>query len=407
MSSGDIISNALTSEDFAKIKLLGTPQFFKKDDLIFSDGDNADFIYFIESGNISIFIEKFTSREEIGSLGAGEYFGEMAFFSGGKRSASATALVDTTLVCVGKAAFLCLFESDRDFADKINQVFSKRNQDLSFKEHLTCGIQPTGQESFQLGIKGDPSLRFSAFSRERYDSVVDRIISDLQPRLYDLLMNRSVYEIFIHCNSGEVHIRTVFDPFKDDIHPAAKLLNIAYIERHFPIIAYEEKALMIKHLYGFISNNDNFTKLPGRVRENMQSNFTTWEPVCQSEIANTLSKLSMLRRIPDFYLRNFTISIVKDAIRMQFNCDGTQIVNARGFQEFLEQNIDAEDKISVSSTNELRSMQRRRASEKTEYGQNVYTERRGPAGRRQEDWAAVTAQIRSRNSQTIPNDSSV
>ena len=207
MPSGNTISHALTSEDFAKIKLLGKPQIYNKGDLIFSDGDNAEHIYFIETGNVSIFIEKFTFQDEISALGPGDYFGEMAFFSGDKRSASACALTDTTLLSVDKAAFLNLFESDLHIADKINQVFSKRNQELSFKEHLTGGKMSSGSESFLLGIKGDPSLRFSALSRERYDSVVDRIISDLQPHLYDLLINRSAYEIFIHCNKPKEKLR--------------------------------------------------------------------------------------------------------------------------------------------------------------------------------------------------------
>lgn len=391
MPSGNTISHALTSEDFAKIKLLGKPQIYNKGDLIFSDGDNAEHIYFIETGNVSIFIEKFTFQDEISALGPGDYFGEMAFFSGDKRSASACALTDTTLLSVDKAAFLNLFESDLHIADKINQVFSKRNQELSFKEHLTGGKMSSGSESFLLGIKGDPSLRFSALSRERYDSVVDRIISDLQPHLYDLLINRSAYEIFIHCNSGEVNIRDVFDPFNGTIHPASKLLNIAYIERHFPIIAFAEKSLLIKQLYGFIRGNASFTQLPAQHKENLQSCFVDWEPVDQCDIANTISKLSQLRKIPDFYLRNITISIVEDAIRMQFNCDGTQIVNSQGLLDFIEQNLDEdEDEESATQTGERRSEQRRSPAAQMARRRYQYGERRSPPGRRQDDWDAIT-----------------
>jgi len=387
MPSVNIISHALTSADFAKIKLLGTPQTYNKEDLIFSDGDNADHIYFIETGTVSIFIEKFTDREEISSLGPGDYFGEMAFFSGGLRSASASALIETTLLCVNKEAFLKLFDSDQDIANKVNQIFLKRNQELSFKEHLIGGNGSSGSGSFQLGIKGDPSLRFSAFSRERYDSVVDRIMPDLQPRLFDLLINRTAYEIFIHCNSGEVHIRSVLDPFNADVHPASKLLNIAYIERHFPVMAYDEKSKMIKNLYEVISNSGIYTQLPDQHTGNQRTSFSDWKPVGQREIANTLSKLTLLRKIPNFYLRNFSINIARDAIRMQFNCDGTQIVNAQGFQEFLEQNLDEEE--IATQTSERRNEQRRTPSEQMTRSQFQFGERRSPAGRRQEDWQSI------------------
>lgn len=381
MASQNSLAHMLTSEDFAKIKRLGTSQNYQKGAVIFSDGDDANHIYFIESGYVSIFIEKFTSREEISALGPGDYFGEMAFFSGDRRSASAAALLDTTLVSVDKAAFLNLYDSDRDVADKIDQAFAKRNEELSFREHLIGGNPSLGEESFMLGIKGDPSLRFSALSRERYDSVVDRIISDLLPRLYDLLVNRSAYEILIHCNSGEVLIRSVFDPLNGEIHPASKLLNIAYIDRHFPAIAYDKKSLLIQGLYRFICENADFAQLQTRSRENMQTLVAGGELMSQREIAEILSRLPLLRKIPDFYLRNFTISIISNTLRLQFNCDGTQIVNARGLQDFIEQNLDEEEE-HASPDIERRRAQRRLSSEHS----GRHGERRSPLGRRREDW---------------------
>ncbi|MHB1300453.1 MAG: cyclic nucleotide-binding domain-containing protein [Burkholderiales bacterium] len=381
MSSQNSIALALTCEDFAKIRQLGNSQNYPKGAVIFSDGDEADHIYFIESGYVSIFIEKFTSREEISSLGPGDYFGEMAFFSGDRRSASAVALLDTTLVSIDKTAFLNLYDSDQDIAGRIDRIFAKRNEELSFREHLTRGKLSIDNESFMLGIKGDPSLRFSALSRERYDSVVDRIISDLLPRLYDLLTNRSVYEIVIHCNSGEMLIRNVFDPLNGEIHPASKLLNIAYIDRHFPALSYDEKSRLVKQFYEFIGDNSNFARLPPQLRESMQTIITNWEPVSQLEIAEILTKLPLLRKIPDFYLRNITLSIVSNTIRLQFNCDGTQIVNARGLQDFIEQNLDEEEEHTHVP------VERRMAQRRCSSGQiSRHSEHRSPMGRRREDW---------------------
>lgn len=46
--------------------------------------------------------------------------------------------------------------------------------------------------------------------------------------------------------------------------------------------------------------------------------------------------------MPTYYIRNVTISIVQSIVRMQFNCDGTQIVSAENYQQFLEDNLAAE-----------------------------------------------------------------
>jgi len=346
MSSEDIFFHALTSEEVNKIKQLGVKTEYKKGDLVFSDGENADHMYFIESGRVSIFILKFTRQEEICTLGEGDYFGEMAFFNGDKRSASVIALLDTTLISVDKASFLNLFETDQLIADKINQIFAQRNKELTFKETLTGGGICAAGGDFQIGIKGDPSIRESAFSRERHKGVIDTIITELQPRILDLLVNRSAYEIFIHCNSGEVHIRSVFDPLNDQIHPATKLLSLAYIDRHFPKIDYDKKEKIIKDIYSFITNDANFNKLPEQYKDNLTDCFKMWKPVGQSDIENTISKLSVLRKIPDFYLRNITISLINDAIRMQFNCDGTQILSVHGFQKFLADNLMPEEESS-------------------------------------------------------------
>ena len=385
MQIQETVSKTLTSQDFEKIKQLSVKHYYKQGDLIFSDGDTADHIYFIDSGQVTIFIEKFTKKEEITTLGAGEIFGEMAFFSGGKRSASAAALVDSTLLRTDKSAFMHLLKTDHDIANKINNIFIKRNDELTQKEHLIDNSTVDKGENVRIGIKGDPSIRETAFYRERYDSVVDRIISDLQPRLFDLLLNRVAFEIFVHCNSGEVRVRSVFDPFNDEIHPASKLLNIAYIQRHFPLIDYTEKAIMVKRLYGFIAEHTGVENLPVQFREGISTKSTNWEPVQPREIARTVSKLSMLRKIPNFYLRNFTISMIRDAIRVQFNCDGTHIVNSQGLQTLIEENL-GEQEIAPFKERRVAQLRGVTQHEKT---LRASGDRRGSPGRRHADWSAM------------------
>src|SRR5690606_16219971 len=95
-----------------------------------------DRLHFIESGQISIFIQKFATREEISVLGTGDYFGEMAVFSKDRRSASVMALTDATLLSVDKSAFLKLIGEDRQIGAKINAILARRNEELVLKERL-------------------------------------------------------------------------------------------------------------------------------------------------------------------------------------------------------------------------------------------------------------------------------
>lgn len=339
MPHTESVFQELTNKDFDKIKALAVEQKYKKNDLIFSEGDTADYIYFIESGRVSISIQKFTVQEEISTLGPGEYFGEMAVFNKDKRSASVVALTDTDVLSVNKYTFLDLVKSDRAIADKVNYILAKRNEELILKENL---IDSTGinSKNLHVSIKGDPSLRESAFTRERYESVVDQVLPELQVRLEELLLNRCVYQIFIGFNNGEIRTSSIFDPFRDEIHPVNKLVDEAYIDRHFPKVSYNEKAWMVKRIYSAIADDPNFDDLPVHFKKMFCGCYDNWEPLPIKEISNTISRLTSLRDIPDFYLRNITISMTRDAIRMQFNCDGTHIVSSEDYVRFIEENLE-------------------------------------------------------------------
>ncbi|GMR08892.1 MAG: hypothetical protein BMS9Abin26_1901 [Gammaproteobacteria bacterium] len=329
----------LTSKDFDKIKMLAVEQNYRQDDLIFAEGDAAEYIYFIESGRVSISIQKFTVQEEICTLGPGEYFGEMAIFSKDKRSASVTSTMDTVVLSVNRNAFLNLIKNDRAIADKVNYILSKRNEELILKESL---IDSTGinSKNLHVSIKGDPSLRESAFARERYQSVVDQVLPELCVSLEELLLNRCVYQIFIGFNNGEIRTSSVLDPFREELHPVNKLVDKAYIDRHFPLMPYTEKAWMVKRIYSTIADDSNFAALPAHFKKIFCDCYDHWEPMPASVISSTISRLTSLRDIPDFYLRNITISIARDAIRMQFNCDGTHIVSAEDYERFIEENLE-------------------------------------------------------------------
>lgn len=370
----------LTNEDLGKIKCHAIQKEYPKGSLIFSESDTADHMYFIETGRISVFIQEFTQQKELCVLGPGGHFGEMAFFNGDKRSASVVTLEDSTLLSIDRNTFLNLYETDQDIAEKIDAIRFKRNEELISEETLIENHGTSGK-GISIGIKGDPSLRESAFTRERYESVVDQYLPQLRPQLYDLLLNRSAYEVSIHFNSGELHIRTVFDPFNIEVHPASKLVNKGYIERHFQMMGYEEKTQMVKRTYDFLAKDISFDRLPDSLSKGLRKDFSNWHPVNPSEITHVLSKLPLLRKIQNFYIRNFTISTIRNAIRMQFNCDGTHIVSANNYMTFIQQNLDMEELNASKPDHERRASQRRDVVTLPRF-----SERRTPPGRREEDW---------------------
>ncbi len=328
----------LSETELSQIRACSITNNFEKDELIFSEGDRVDSFYVIESGAVSIQIDKSGKAEQICLLGEGEYFGEMAIFTRDKRSASAIANENVVLLCIDKSAFLSFLAANEAVAKKINTVLSKRNEELLLKENLTSA---TGIDAKKLhvSIKGDPSLRESAFMRERYESVVDAVLPELIPNLEELLFNRCIYRVTVNFNSGEINTGSIFDPFNDGVHTVNKLVNRSYIERHFPVIRYDEKAAYIRRLFGFVSGDDLFSHIPLHLKNIFNKLHEDWAPIDRAEITRVLSQLPTLRSIESFYLRSFSIGVIQDAIRMQFNCDGTHFVSSEDYQQFLEDNL--------------------------------------------------------------------
>ncbi|MES1998213.1 MAG: cyclic nucleotide-binding domain-containing protein [Pseudomonadota bacterium] len=316
----------------------GNVRNYHKGDLVFAEGEPADNVYFIEQGQCSVFLHEFTNRVEIGQLGCGEFFGEMAVINQGKRTASVVAISDATLTVINRDAFLTLLNTDGHLSDTIKRIIARRTEELVLKENLLTTVGIKGN-NLQISIKGDPSLRETAFMRERYESLVDKVLPELVAKLKILLLERCISEVFLQFNSGEIRLTSILDPFNYEIHPANKLIDDAYLDRHFPVLAYAEKARLIRRLYDTLAAEFSNVALPKNYKDVFQHHYQSWQPLAQDEIAKVIDKLPVLRSIPDFYLRNMGISMTRDAIRMQFNCDGTHIIGTQDYSRFLADNI--------------------------------------------------------------------
>ncbi len=194
-------------------------------------------------------------------------------------------------------------------------------------------------EQVLIGIKGDPSLRESAPLRKRYDSKVDSLFDQLKPNLEDIMLNRGIYRIFVGFNSGEIRTNSVFDPLRQEIHDAEKIADTDYINRHFPLIDYNDKVELMRELYDALRASKHYQKIPGYWQSILNRRSQHWLPLEPENISKVLSTVRTLRDIEEYYLRNITMCIVQGIVRMQFNCDGTQIIDAHNFKNFLEENI--------------------------------------------------------------------
>jgi len=338
MQNTTLFFDGITESEVNKIRDQADVKEYQKDELLFSEGDKGNVFYVVETGYISIFFHKEGSKIRVNTHGEGGYFGEMGILNNDKRSYSAEATENSKLLCFNKESFLKIIGSYPEIAERVKQVLSQRNEELILRETL---INTTGVNSNNLyiSIKGDPSLRETALFRERYESPVDKIIDQLKYNLEDLLLNKCVYQLNVYFNSGEIHLFTVFDPFREKIHLAQTLTDQAFLNRHFIDMKYEDKYTLIKNIYNFISKQPQYEALPTQWKNIFNKTSSNWQPLSKDEISKVIGKLDQLRKVPNFYLRNFSINTIQDTIRLQFNCDGTHIVNSSDYENFLDENF--------------------------------------------------------------------
>jgi CRP-like cAMP-binding protein len=88
--------------------------------LIFEEGQSADCLYIIERGQVAI-EKKATSEESITTLTlrSGDFFGEMALFDEGPRSAKARTLQQSRLLIINKTKFMDFLEQNPKVAAKL------------------------------------------------------------------------------------------------------------------------------------------------------------------------------------------------------------------------------------------------------------------------------------------------
>lgn len=189
-----------------------------------------------------------------------------------------------------------------------------------------------------VSIKGDPSLRETVPLRPRQISRLDKIASQVLETCATLLHNTGVYAIYVGFNSSEVRTESIFNPFAYEIHDAEDLVKPGYVQRHFVPVPYEEKMRTIAWVRTMVQTGPMRHYLPPHWLSLMDNDRANWQPLAQDRIDEIVQCFDTLRSIDGYYLRNAAISLSEGVVRASYNCDGTYIVRADYFAEFVRLN---------------------------------------------------------------------
>jgi CRP/FNR family cyclic AMP-dependent transcriptional regulator len=112
----------------AKVGLGKTVIEFGKNQAVFSQGDIADSVFYIQTGKIKLTVTSDQGKEAVvGILGPGQFFGEGCLNGHPMRIATTTALEDCVITVITKAAMIAALHDEPAFSDLFMAYLLTRN----------------------------------------------------------------------------------------------------------------------------------------------------------------------------------------------------------------------------------------------------------------------------------------
>jgi len=101
---------------------------FRKKQAIFSQGEPADSIMYVQKGNVKLTVVNEEGKEAVVAIfGSGDFFGEGGMAGQTVRMATATAIVPTTVLIIGKDEMARVLHAEHDLSDRFIHYMLTRN----------------------------------------------------------------------------------------------------------------------------------------------------------------------------------------------------------------------------------------------------------------------------------------
>ncbi len=111
-------------------------------DIIFREGDSGDCAYLIEHGSVRISKRTRRGDIELGMLGAGAIFGEMALIDDSPRMATATAAAETVVTFVNRTMFERKMENTDPFVSALLHILVRYVRSMGNKVKILSDRPP-------------------------------------------------------------------------------------------------------------------------------------------------------------------------------------------------------------------------------------------------------------------------
>lgn len=130
LSAIDVFS-PLSGAELQQLSTATVGHVFAPGETLIRAGDQGSSMFVVNSGKVEVQVVGRTGPRTVAVLSEGNFFGEMALFTGEPRTANVVALEETEVLEIGHAAMKHLFDTNPNLAESISWTIAERQADLA------------------------------------------------------------------------------------------------------------------------------------------------------------------------------------------------------------------------------------------------------------------------------------
>jgi small-conductance mechanosensitive channel len=132
LSAVDIFA-PLSLEEMAQLAASSASHIFAPGEIVIRAGDEGSSMFVVHNGRVSVQISDNGKPRTVAVLNEGDFFGEMALFTGEPRTANVLSLEETEVLEIGYQAMKHLFDTNPDLVDSLSHIIAERRVGLTAK----------------------------------------------------------------------------------------------------------------------------------------------------------------------------------------------------------------------------------------------------------------------------------
>jgi CRP-like cAMP-binding protein len=155
LSAVDIFA-PLTAEETATLAQTAVRHVFAHDETVIRAGDAGSSMFVVHRGRVQVQVSENGRSRPVAVLNEGDFFGEMALFTGEPRTANVVALEETEVLEIGHAAMKGLFDTNPDLVESLSHIIAERRLGLAgrsegpLQEDESAGILASIRRFFRM-----------------------------------------------------------------------------------------------------------------------------------------------------------------------------------------------------------------------------------------------------------------